>query len=322
MSRRRTLENARAFLLDFDPADVAAKIGALGTLPANAPVLSTLGLASSIVASLPATSRRGKRLSAKRLAKWLDGLGKLHPALIESQEFDDLFTESFAFDGGPFLVFTGITEDSVFTLRHACKALFKGSFSFGNEGIQDELYRLVTATLTLSDLVVRSVGLDRNQFPDERDDGSCVVPPGDFLDRLSWAVRLVKPELQQILGSSIEALDHISTSFGAAAPLSLDDSKWPTLLRPVLATDREIVVVAPSHLLTSLLHAILRCIRTAGAQNDFTSAFRRQVFLGIVDSLGLLGHRPLDCLLQPHPLQGERSCAHCRHAQPRPALFH
>jgi len=281
----------------FDLIDLAAKIGGLALMPENADRMSRFEAASGIVASMRPCSDWTPKIGPERFDKWLNGpSGPLSLGLNEEDPYTDLFTESVAFYGGPFTVFPGVMEDSVYILRHICEGIFKAPLSFDVD-CRSQANHLVSAVLKVShEIAVRSrLGRNTKSIPTT---GQPVrIPGAEVHNSLAAAVRFSKEDLIRLVGPSFDALQALIVTLGESSGRALDPTNPPTLARPIVRWNNDFVVIAPGHLMAALCHEMLALIVRGGQEGDFNTVYRWTVFRNVVRSLGAFGNRPTGVVL-------------------------
>src|SRR4051812_14636868 len=111
----------------YDPADLAAGIGALQLVPENADRLLRLEAVAELVTGVvlgAATSDQQAKMGPKQWRELLDGPSISNSALPRLEDpWGRLFVEQVTFPGGSYRVLPGIVEDAVFIVRHLIKAI-------------------------------------------------------------------------------------------------------------------------------------------------------------------------------------------------------
>jgi hypothetical protein len=298
--QRSFLRDIRETLAGFDVVDLAAKVGGLSVLPQNANRIGRLGVAASVVASLRPNPDARAKMTAPQLAEWVnaDELDQVFPA-VNDDHYDDLFTEAFSFDGGPFTVFPGVMEDGTYIFRHVCDAIFRSPMDFPEE-FREAVHRVMTAVLKLSDEIARRVALSRGSQPIGSPTGAVEVPPNHVLSAVAHAVSFSERELRDLLRRSFDAIAPLIAEAGELNVSGLDGFTLSSLPKPLLRyPDDLFVVVSPGSLFAALRDHVFGLIRAHGQEERFAVAYGWVVFRNVVWSLGLLGNEPTGIALPP-----------------------
>lgn len=152
-------------LRKYDFIDLAAGIGALQLIPANADRLVRLKAAANLIASIPAEPG-SPSMSLPHWRQWLNAapLGT-PPFVYEEDPFENLFTEELTYYGGSYRVFPDFCGDDAFILRHQLAAIFLNAAPFSNTEFGSAAQSLCASALLLSDTIARRCELRRGQLP-------------------------------------------------------------------------------------------------------------------------------------------------------------
>jgi hypothetical protein len=160
-----TFAELKSLLSNYNSIDLLSTAAALQLLPENAGRFVRLETLSCMVASLhPELS--SAYISQGRLRNILNSgfLAGSEVSLLEDpQEYH--FTDTFGFDGGPFVVFPGPATDTAYILQNLLRAIFKYPEPIVDSHWLKQTHQLVAATLILSDEVVRRAELSRSVNP-------------------------------------------------------------------------------------------------------------------------------------------------------------
>lgn len=280
-------------LAPYDPADLAAGVGALQVWPHNAKSLLRLERAAAIVAGLQ--PHTGPRMSPRR---WRHLLNEPPIADIQTVRAEDPFEEpyvsSIAFFGGSHLALPGLMSDGVAIVSRLLDTVFHRLAGDDAGAFQRQVFEAAIPMLRLQDAVARRAGLRRNAEP--HSDG-VDVPQGPTFSHLKNAVRFTTQDLESVVGS--KRLDAIAPFVRPAGSLQdpLGRSDEPTdprmIQTPLLSTGDEFVVVLPTAICAALR---LRIVMLA-AEHDQTRAlaggYREAVAAEIARALITLSHEPV-----------------------------
>lgn len=283
-------------LSPYDPADLLASVAALQLLPENADRTVRLEAFAHTIASLPDEPDK-PHISLSRLRRFAneEPLG----ASVAAQEdpSDNAFTEAFPFDGGTYIVFPGIVDESTFVLRHIAEALFVHPEPFPNPDYIGKAYVLLLAVLALSNEIAHRAGLGRGIMPRFRGREAPVeVPDTQRLIPLKRAVSFQQAELEQLLAGRnlpLSALDQLSVSLGGIAVDEYQINTGELLVRPLVRAGDQLIVSIPGTLLVAARHWLIRLAFEHNVEGELARRYSSAVWRTVVQSLSYLGNLPL-----------------------------
>lgn len=279
-------------LRKYDSIDLAAGIGALQLMPANADRLVRLKAAANLIASIPAEPG-SPSMSLPHWRQWLNAAPLGTPPLVDEEDpFENLFTEELTYYGGSYRVFPDFCGDDAFILRHQLAAIFLNAAPFSNTEFGSAAQSLCASALLLSDTIARRSELRRGQLPFTGNSRGVVVPPKVDFARLKAAVTFRQDDLIRLvsrLGGRIEDIDRLSRQPGTFALDPDHVVERPTLTHPILRFGDTYVVVNPQSLLTAIRHALLCLAIEHGVQSELADRFRQVVSYTVERSLETLG---------------------------------
>lgn len=275
-----------------DAADAAACIGALQLLPENASALLRLEVASAAAAG--GAPERGRSATPQRVTRILR-----HPYLeqvVAPQEdpYDDVVVEAARFHGGIALASSGLARDAVFVLGLLTTAL---NFSIEPRlprDYVDSVNALGMAALRLSDWVLRTAKLERNQLPVFK--GPSIHIPGPArLSQLKRTVSFTHEDIDALLapaGLDHRALDPITQEFGGSPITSANEMS--VVGRPIVRFGDRFILVSPLGIVNAVRYQILRQATAAGLGAALSQRFHEAVIRQVGASLREMGMAPLD----------------------------
>lgn len=281
----------------FRADDLLAKAAGLQLLPQNASRLLRLGA----LAHAAATKRQDQSLpaiSGGGLRRVTNGV-PLVPLVghLEDPYFAP-FTESVFFHGGDYVVLPGLQKHSVFIVKCLCTGLFFRQDPFPNTNFAREAFRHLKALLTLSHEVSSRAGLKRNCPAPEPDGSGVTIPARADLLRLAGAVRFSETALAEVLERSNlnpEDLSEFTVHLGGLAVGSYTSPEASPLLRyPLVAIENDLIVAAPTDLLTAWLRWVLERSRLDEITDLVAQRFCDGVWRSVRESLLFLRTHPRD----------------------------
>lgn len=278
-----------ADLAIFDLLDLATGLGGLQLLPENAERQLRFDLFASIIPSIHPAGV-GRQITPGRWRNLLSS-PPLGGDLVRQGEdpAENLFTSSLTFDGGPAIVFPGVTQSPVEIARLLNKAIFFGP------GMPEEYYRemraLAYAVLRLSDRIAHRAGLPRNVIPKSLPASQVAVPSATEFAKLKQAVVFDETSLAALLGVvSPEVLRPLIVEAGSQElPADWDWTKGQGYATPILKLGAQYVVLLPSALLVALRHRVITAAVAAGVASNLSSNFRAVVTRQVALSMELMG---------------------------------
>jgi len=303
-----TIRDLATLLSPYNPAHVLAAVGALSLMPENA--ARAVRLETLAYAALASPDRLGTTaIDGPRLRRLLNAGTLARRAIVGREDPpEDSYTEEFAFYDGSYLLLPGSVEESSFTLRHLCAAIFLAPEPFPDAGFRRRASDLVMGALALSDAVARRAGLARGLEPDSPVPGRIVVPSDDRLATLARAATLDREEYAAILvarGLPPGTLDPLTIPLGAlvAGDDGVGDARIDiTALHatPIVAAGDARIVALPGLLPVAARHALLRLATARGVAGDLMRRYALAAWGTVVESLEGMGIRPV-CALSGLP---------------------
>jgi hypothetical protein len=201
------LRSARNSLLVYDSVDLLAGVAALQLMPENSGRIIRLEAAAHVAASLPSRTT-SRRIKSSYLDTILNRGALADLSIIRDEDPHEFaFTDSIAFIDGPFTVFPGIEDDSVFILQHLLNAIFRHRRQLQNKGYLNNAFHLASAVLRLSNEIARRAGLSGRTDPVYAPEHEVVIPNNTQFHRLKKAVVFDKSEIdEQLLREGIDPL--------------------------------------------------------------------------------------------------------------------
>ena len=289
----------------YNSFDLLAKVGALRIDPRNANRGTSLDALAHLVgtqvdnASAPPISRH-KLESLVRKHLGIESM----PGLMDDPA-DQMFTEVMVFTGGPYVVFPGLIDGNVDTLRWLLEAVLWLDSSPSLNSFRDRVMCTAILCLSVSDNIVHKAGLARGMAPANEGKGDIIVPMGKDLRRRSEAVVFSRSDLiralpgQRSLNAIIEPLtvdigsvewDAYSFDFGV-----LDHT-------PFVRAGDNYVVPNASGVISGLRHRVLCIARDYNVLEDLTKTYHLVVQREVTRLLGYWRWFPANLPL-PQPSQ-------------------
>lgn len=191
----------------FDALDLLTTVAALQVMPANISRTVRLDVLAHAIATHAVDTDRAKA-SLDDLQRLCNQEPLASFEIVRSEDPPEWhFTESMAWRGNSFVVFPGISDDSVFSFHHLAQALDIPPEFYAHPVFIGDASRLIGAVLRLSTEVARRAGLGRWTNPEMESHDTIVPASLEELNRLRHAVLFRKTELDELLraqgGSSV-----------------------------------------------------------------------------------------------------------------------
>ncbi len=269
----------------YDSADLLTKIAALQIFPENADHAIRLEALAHTAVSIPLISDKPK-ISRHRLNK-LCNEPPLGDSKIQSQEdpCPNAFTEAFTFFGGSYIVFPGMSGETTFHLKHLNKAVFFSNDFKDHKDFIKRVFELNRLILAISNAIAHRAGLCRNLSP--KTTSRQIIIPSNF-EKLKLAVRFTSEELDELLNFydlRKSAITPFIVEFGEIALESYTYQNSPLHAKPIVRTERGIIVSEPGLLLDSLRHHIILIAKKFGLLKELSLKYHHEV-------LGTVGKSP------------------------------
>jgi hypothetical protein len=282
----------------YDPDDLLATSAALQLVPDNLWRLLRLEVLTHVAASLPA-KQNNPRISYRHL-KSLCNAAPLGAGLIALAEdpVANLFTDTFTFHGGSFLVFPGASEEVVFIMRHLAASIFLFGKPLPNPTFTRSVNDLLAASLLVSDAVGRKAGLGRGLSPSASPPRGTVIPSRERLVRLKEAVTFSPSELEGLLadhGLSMRAIEPLIKPLGTISVEDYDMENGELFATPIIFTGDRYIVAIPSMLLLSVRDCVLALSHAHNVQAELALRYNQAVWETVIQSLHFMDnpHLPL-----------------------------
>ncbi|GAB2476128.1 hypothetical protein GCM10027030_07900 [Luteococcus sediminum] len=256
-----------------DGAALAASAAALMTLPQNAANLVRLQRLAALGSSVR-EAHEGS-VSARTLTQILQEPEFSDPRILGMEDpFEDIFVQSIAFTGGPYLASPGMGLYSTANVKSLLQVI-AATQDFSNEDRQ-WAYAYTRAILQLSDHIWRKVGLRRGTLPQSRPGDKIHIPSDAELTRLRQAVTFTTAELGGISPSLSAFVDAHSHNPGdLTRPCKEDITDDRLILSPFLKTSQGYVVVLPTELCTTLRYYLMGIIAKNSGIPSLAANFAR-----------------------------------------------
>lgn len=301
------LDELGVALNPFDSFDLLAKVGALRIDPRNAGRNTSLDALAHLVAA-QSNAAGAPLITRNRLESLLRNyLGtESMPGLMDDPA-EQMFTEELVFTAGPYVVFPGLIDGNVDTLRWLLQAVMEVDSPSGVGAFRNQVMLTTLLCLSVSDAIAQKAGFTRSMAPVEEEKGDIVVAMGEELRRRCDAVVFSQSELTDVLPapSSFKAIvepltadigavdwDAYSFDFGV-----LDHTPF------VRAGDRYVVPNA-SGLVSGLRHRILCIAQAHGMLAELTGTYHSVIQQEVTRLLSYWRSFPVNLPLPPTSSDG------------------
>ena len=299
------LEELSKVLTPYNSFDLLAKVGALRIDPRNASRGTSLNALAHLVAaqSYDASDPSISRHKLESLVRGYLGTDSV-PWLLDDPS-GQMFTEEIMLTGGPYVVFPGLLDGNVDTLRWLLDAALLMDTSARLNTCRDQVMQTAILCLSVSASIAKKAGLTRGIPPAEDYKADIIVPMGEDLRRKSEAVVFSRSQL-------IETLPAKTLLGPIIGPLTADVGtvEWDAYTfdfgildhTPFVRDDDRYVIPNPSALLSGLRHRILCIARDQNVLEDLTRAYHLVVHREITRLLRYWQSYPTNIPL-PRPSQ-------------------
>lgn len=264
-------------------------------MPENSGRIVRLEAAAHVAASLPSKTP-SKRIKSNDLNSILNRGTLADPSIIQDEDPHEFaFTDSIAFINGPYTVFHGIEDDSVFIVQHLLNAIFLHRRQLKNELFLKKVFHLASAVLRLSSAIARRAGLTDRVDPVYAPGHDVVIPKNNRFLQLKKAVTFDKSEIESLLlsdGIEPTSLNCLTTEMGTVDLDSHRLNQGDLFQRPIVKAEDRYVVALPSQLLSALRHELINQTLGADLRQDVVARYTQAVWMTVLESLFYLDIRP------------------------------
>lgn len=203
---------------------------------------------------------------------------------------ETVWVEPLGFIGGPFLLFTDGSPESVFGLSKTLQAIFMGE-GVGDAQTKRHLLDLCLAVLRLSDHLVKEAGAVRYMPAEHRSDSGVFFPDLEEFDRLRNVVSFSAAEIENTTGKRLEVLAPLVRDLDVDGPIPNSEQTGAplTALFPILKRDERYVVVSPAGLASGLRHRLVVELLAAGKREELVRRLWMAVLADVARSLNRMG---------------------------------
>ena len=283
------LERLRDSWRSLDVTDLCARLGALQLVPENTPFTARLAAAVNIASTIPARPGRGREGSLAWLNSETYGpdlLGKL------DDPYEEWFTDSVPFLGGPYTIFPGREAGRGSLLRVLLLALFFDR-QFQSPQLVTLLEPTAGAVLKLSDSIAARAGLRPGLGDRVRERQEVRLPDRNTMDRYIRAVRFSDAELTELVSpnmlSDLAPLTRTTPSRISLRRLLDDDEA----VRPIWRDRSEHIVTHPLTLAAWLCRWLIEETLRAGFRDELAEALHRAAGLETTRAVDQFGWMPV-----------------------------
>jgi hypothetical protein len=264
-------------------------------MPENSGRIIRLEAAAHVAASLP-SRHPSKQISPGQLNSILNQGPLANFQIVRDEDPHEFaFTDSIVFIDGPFTVFAGIEDDSVFIVQHLLTAIFRHRRQIQDKAFLNTAFHLVSAVLLLSHEIARRAGLNRNIDPVYAPEHAVVIPKNNRFAKLKKAVLFENSDIEKLLlshGVDASSLDALTTTFDR---IDLDAYRLhhgELFQCPIVKEGNQCVIALPSRLLSALRHALINQTLNAGLRDEVVARYTQAVWQTTLESLYYLETHP------------------------------
>lgn len=265
------------------PSVVAAAAG-LMLLPENASKQLRLHRMAALGAALEDRQVAAASSSAIRALLKNDDIGG-DSILSQEEPCSDVLVQSIDFVGGPYLVSPGTGEHTVADVQNLINAVFREHWAC--DEFQKPATQLVRSLLTVSDLVLRRVGLQRGTLPRGSAKAPVDVPGAKRLIDLGSAAFISNDVLDEHDPWLRIVIDTFAIDPGTLADPCSDGITDDRLhMHPFLRLKSGYQVILPLDLLVAIRFHLLRFAKQADQLEELGRRWRAAVEYRVMRSLG------------------------------------
>lgn len=277
-----------ASLSMYDSVDLLESIAGIQLIPNNIERTLRLEALAHVAASFPENSAKPK--ISKNKLRYISN--SMIPQEITRMEdpFETPFTDEISFYGGSYIVFPGYGGDSVFVFRHLLKSIFLFPDDFRNSDFMSNARELISAVLSLSDEIARSIGLKRGIEPNINNN-QVYIPKTSSMVHLKRAVSFTQSRLDELLTkryASVSSLEKLIKPIGAISISNYKIDEGELLIRPIVKTKEKYIIALPGILLWAARHAIINLAIEYNVYRELARNFNRSVTNSVIEYLKYL----------------------------------
>lgn len=305
MINKKFLEIIKKKLSKYNDNDLLATLGGLQLVPENVANTIRFEFLAHILCSIQSKKLSNRlKIPLKQLEKFCNcDLPELQFIISQEDPCNNLFTESFTFHGGCYIVFPGIAEQQTFILQHLAKAIFLCSNSSLHKQFKTEIHRLLLAVLLISNEIAKRAGLCRGITHNSVAQGNIYIPKYQELNKFKKSVTFTKSELVDLLtknGSNFSALENLIVSLGNVSLTDYNLENGELLTHPIVKTiDEQFIVAIPGMLLTAARHQLISLAVKYNVKEKLVELYNEAVWDTVVTSLSHIAHRLIENISIP-----------------------
>jgi len=273
-------------------------------MPENSGRIVRLEAAGHVAASLPPNTT-SNRVKSSYLGSILNQGALADPSITRAEDPHEFaFTDSINFIDGPFTVFPGIEDDSVFILQHLLNAIFFHRHQLQNQDYLRTAFELAYSVLRLSDEIARRAGLSSRLDPVYAPDHDVVIPKNNQLQLLKKAVVFSKSELDELFlskGIDSSCLNCLTIDLGSVDLDLVQLHQGQLNQSPIIKKGDQYIVTLPSRLLSALRHELINRALGANLREDIVARYTHVVWLTVLESLSYLNIVPASLQVDDFP---------------------
>jgi len=218
---------------------------------------------------------------------------------FESEPMEDICTNTFSdqvsFVGGDFLVFPGITENSVEILTSQLHAIFHWPENGIPEGFKAAVYSITLLGLSISDLIAKRLEYKRYMVS-EPEENTIFVPDPDRLEQLKASITISKADMDGLMARyriTPAALQSFLFDLKEITSRTLYLGESPASDRPLILSGEDYIVHSPTAIVPAITRLIWRMAEGKDFEEKVYSAFHSSVWNNAQARLQSFGYRPV-----------------------------
>ena len=211
----------------------------------------------------------------------------------------NIFTNVITFYGGDYLILPGISDGGDFILSNVLGAIFHTKNNLP-EIFKKLVYQISLLTLSISDKVLKDVGLER-YFEAETQNDEINLVEAENKGKYVRAINFTYEELELLCNEL-----HIKSDIIKLLVLEIDDNLKtedyntnPIIAKPIIEVDDGYKVISTSNIHVALLHVILEIAISHKCLNELVKIYTSILWNNINVHLGLAGYELLNDFKKP-----------------------
>lgn len=286
----------KKILSNYNAIDLLAVVAALQIMPQNASRAVRLETLAQIVVSIPQDDTK-PNITTHKLKNLLNSYPMTNsPIQFAEDPCDNLFTEAFAFHGGSYTVFPGITENPSFILRHLAEALLRLPNPINDELFLNDVNSIIASVLAISNEIAKRADLTRGIEPDTRLRRPVNIPNSNLMEINKKAITFSKAELMELLyynGGHPDTIKQLVIQQGQSNYDELNLQNGDLFAAPIVHHQDKYVVAIPGMLMVAARHQIIKLAIERNLLEQVASKYADRVWFSVVDYFKHLGNKQI-----------------------------